>query len=129
MVFIWKSLLSGYDKSENNLNMCGYLGMIVQVSKVAVPMPEPERTRRCTKAVAVLVLAIIGLFLAPAVGGLVAAATALILADQAQADIVSSAGFLTGEQQLRYGRRLAWIAVWVSIIAAVVLSVFLLLQL
>lgn len=76
-----------------------------------------------SKAATALALAVIGLLFSPLVGGVIPAAVALQLADQARADIESSDGFLTGHSHVGRAIRLAWIAIWVSLAASATLSV------
>ena len=62
--------------------------------------PEPVAS---TKATAVLVLGVVALLTGPLVGGIVPAVVALLLAQQARADLLAARGFLTGGDRLRTG--------------------------
>ncbi|MCD0447406.1 hypothetical protein LO763_27695 [Glycomyces sp. A-F 0318] len=73
--------------------------------------PEPVES---TKLVAARLLAGVGAFLSPFVGGAVPAVIALMLARQAEADIRASEGFLLGASRLPAVRRTAWTALGVA---------------
>ncbi len=63
-----------------------------------------------------------------ALGGVVPATVALILARQADAELASGQGWRTGAEYVLWGRRLAWTGVGLAITALVVLVTVLLLD-
>jgi hypothetical protein len=84
------------------------------MSSVA-PVAEPSRRHpldpdpvASTKAGAVLALGVVAVLTGVAVGGLVPATVALVLARQARADMRSAGGFLLGSRRVRVGVALAW---------------------
>ena len=85
--------------------------------------PEDPEPVESTKVVAAHTLAVIGLVLAPFVGGAAPALVALLLARQAEQEIDESGGFLLGARRLVPIRRLCWIAIGVA--SAVVIAALL----
>jgi hydroxylaminobenzene mutase len=83
---------------------------------------DPDQVR-CTKAAAVLALGVAAVITGPLIGGVVPAILALILARQAQDEIISGKGYLTGARQVRLGVVLAWIAIGLAVAALVAASV------
>jgi hypothetical protein len=77
-----------------------------------------------TKAAAVLALGVAALITGPLVGGIVPAALALLLARQAQADLLAGQGYLTGARQIRLGVTLAWIGIGLAVAAVVAATAF-----
>ncbi|MEU6859792.1 hypothetical protein AB0B28_13085 [Glycomyces sp. NPDC046736] len=67
-----------------------------------------------TKLVAARLLAGVGVALSVFVGGVIPAVVALVLAKQAEADILASEGFLTGGSRLAAVRRTAWVAIGIA---------------
>jgi hypothetical protein len=82
--------------------------------------PDPVKS---TKATTVLLLGVAAVLTGPLVGGVVPAAIALVLAEEARADMAAGRGFLTGARRLRLGRALAWIGIAVAVAALVAASV------
>ena len=82
--------------------------------------PDPVRS---TKARGVLALGIVAALTGFFLGGLVPATLALVLAREARAERVASAGFLTGERALRVGVALAWVGIVLAATALVIASI------
>lgn len=88
---------------------------MVEVQRVfGVRHPDDPEPVESTKIVAARLLAVLGVFLSPFVGGVIPALIALMLARQAEADIHASEGFLLGASRLPQIRRLSWIAIWIA---------------
>jgi hydroxylaminobenzene mutase len=82
---------------------------------VALPRPDPPRRHPLdpdpvpsTKAGAVLALGVVAALTGVAVGGLIPAVIALLLAREARADLRDAGGFLLGGRRIRIGVGLAW---------------------
>jgi hypothetical protein len=81
----------------------------------ALPLAEPPRRHpldpdpvASTKAGAVLALGVVAALTGIAIGGLVPATIALVLAREANADRRRAGGFLLGGRRIRIGVALAW---------------------
>jgi (hydroxyamino)benzene mutase len=87
--------------------------------------PEPVADSKATAAYGLGVLAVVtGL----AVGGVVPATIALLLARQAQDDLATGAGWRTGAGRIRLARRLAWIGIAMAVVTLVTVATLVLLQ-
>jgi hypothetical protein len=82
--------------------------------------PEPARS---TKATAVHLLGVVAVVTGPFVGGIVPAVVALILAQQARADLLAGRGFLTGADRLRRGEILALAGLGLGLVTLVVAAI------
>ncbi|AVT39107.1 hypothetical protein [Plantactinospora sp. BB1] len=82
--------------------------------------PDPVRS---TKSRAVFALGLMALLTGPAVGGIVPATVAMLLARQARREAYASGGYLTGAAWLRRGERLAWAGMVLAATAVVVATV------
>jgi hypothetical protein len=71
----------------------------------------------------VLALGIVGMLTGFFLGGLVPATLALLLARQARAERIASAGYLTGARPLRVGVALAWVGIVLAATAVVLASI------
>jgi hypothetical protein len=79
-----------------------------------------------SKATAVFVLGVIAVITGPLVGGVVPAVVALVLSQQAAAEIAVGRGYLTGLSRVRAGRTLAWIGILLAaaaIVTAIVIGI------
>jgi (hydroxyamino)benzene mutase len=87
--------------------------------------PEPVADSKATAAYGLGVLAVVtGL----AVGGVVPATIALLLAGQARGDLRDGEGWRTGEGRVRVARRLAWIGIAMAVVTVVTVAVVVLLR-
>ncbi len=87
--------------------------------------PEPAAD---SKAVAALCLGALGALTGVALGGVVPATVALVLARQASAEVADGEGWRTGAPYVLWARRLAWIGIALAIIALVSLVIMRLLD-
>jgi (hydroxyamino)benzene mutase len=86
------------------------------------PDPVPA-----TKATAVFALGLTAALTGVALGGLVPATVALLLAREVRRDLVAAQGFLIGTRRLRRGVILAWIGIVLACattVAAVILALY-----
>jgi hypothetical protein len=79
------------------------------------PDPVPS-----TKAGAVLALGIVAALTGVAIGGVVPATLALLLAREVRADLAAAGGFLTGGRRVRTGVALAWAGIVLALATPVV---------
>ena len=87
--------------------------------------PEPVADSKATAAYGLGVLAVVtGL----AVGGVVPATIALLLARQAGSDLREGQGWRTGEGRIRVARRLAWIGIAMAVVTMVTVLTMVLLR-
>jgi hypothetical protein len=81
-----------------------------------------------SKAAAAFCLGVLGAATGLALGGLIPATVALLLARQARADIDAGAGWQTGHRQLQWAQRLAWTGITLAFVGISALIVVRLLQ-
>jgi hypothetical protein len=79
--------------------------------------PDDPDTAPDSKAAAALCLGVLGACTGLALGGVIPATIALVLARQASRDLEASGGWLTGASQLRWARRLAWTGIGLALCA------------
>ena len=70
-----------------------------------------------SKAAAAFCLGVLGAATGIALGGLIPATIALLLARQARADIDAAAGWHTGQRQIQWAQRLAWTGITLAFVA------------
>jgi hypothetical protein len=87
--------------------------------------PDPVADSKATAAVGLgLLAAVTGL----ALGGVVPATVALVLARQAREDLRAGAGWRTGAGRVRWAERLSWIALALAALSLLTLTVWLVLR-
>lgn len=102
----------------------------------AAPLAEPSRRHPldpdpvpATKAGAVLALGVVAALTGIAIGGVVPAVLALLLAREVRADLRAAGGFLLGGRRVRIGVALAWTGIVLAATTTVVAIIFGLLHL
>ncbi|WP_020520488.1 hypothetical protein [Catelliglobosispora koreensis] len=83
--------------------------------------PDDPDVAPDSKAAAALCLGVLGAVTGFALGGVIPATVALVLARQAGRDMDRSEGWLTGATQVLWARRLAWVGIALAVCSVAVI--------